>query len=124
MKKRKILIFSSPVNSVPCFTAFAATCGGHASKKDRLQKYISDESAEVDLLQVGRNKFFYRALRQLGADCQKLLQLFFQKQNMEAIAQAMNFASEGYARVRKSQWKERLVVLIKNDPEFGELQNA
>lgn len=87
-------------------------------------KYISDDSAEVDLLQVGRNKLFYRALRQLGEDCQKLLQLFFQKQSMEEIAQAMGFASEGYARVRKSQCKERLVVLIKNDPEFRELQNA
>jgi RNA polymerase sigma factor (sigma-70 family) len=87
-------------------------------------KYIADDSAEIDVLQVDRNKLFYRALRQLGADCQKLLQLFFQKQTMEEIAREMGFASDGYARVRKSQCKDRLVSLIKNDPEFGELQNA
>lgn len=87
-------------------------------------KYIIDESSQLDFLQVERGKLFYKALRQLGADCQKLLELFFQKQSMDEIAQAMGFASEGYARVRKSQCKDRLVEIIKKDPEFPELQNA
>ena len=87
-------------------------------------KYIADESFQADFLQVERGKLFYKALRQLGADCQKLLELFFQKRSMDEIAQAMNFASEGYARVRKSQCKDRLVDIIKNDPAFQELQNA
>ena len=87
-------------------------------------KYIPDESIEVDLLQVERGKLFYRALRQLGEDCQKLLQLFFQKQSMDEIAQQMGFASEGYARRRKSQCKDRLVELVKNDAEFPELKTA
>ena len=87
-------------------------------------KYIVDDSSQVDFLQVERGKLFYKALRQLGADCQKLLELFFQKRSMDDIAQAMGFASEGYARVRKSQCKDRLVELIKNDPEFLELQTA
>ena len=87
-------------------------------------KYIADSSAEVDLLQVERGKLFYRALRQLGGDCQKLLELFFQKRNMDEIAQEMGFASAGYARVRKSQCKDRLVELVKNDAEFPELKTA
>lgn len=87
-------------------------------------KYIEDESAEIDLLAVERNNLFYRALRQLGADCQQLLQLFFQKRSMEEIAQAMGFASEGYARVRKSQCKDRLVELVKKAPEYQELQHT
>ena len=87
-------------------------------------KYIADGSAEVDLLQVERGKLFYRALRQLGDDCQKLLELFFQKRSMDDIAQQMGFASEGYARRRKSQCKDRLVELVKNDPAFKELKNA
>ncbi|MEO6036929.1 MAG: sigma-70 family RNA polymerase sigma factor, partial [Saprospiraceae bacterium] len=58
-------------------------------------KYIPDHSCDVDLLQIERSKLFYRSLRQLGADCQKLLELFFQKQSMDEIARAMGFASEG-----------------------------
>ncbi|MBC7774160.1 MAG: sigma-70 family RNA polymerase sigma factor [Phycisphaerae bacterium] len=87
-------------------------------------KYIADDSHEIDLLQIERNKLFYKALRHLGKDCQILLELFFQKLSMNEIAQAMGFASEGYARVRKSQCKDRLVELIKSDAEFPELQTA
>ena len=87
-------------------------------------KYIPDEASEVDLLQVERGKLFYKALRALGEDCQRLLQLFFQKLSMDEIAREMGFASEGYARRRKSQCKDRLVELIKNDAEFPDLQNT
>lgn len=86
-------------------------------------KYMADESLEIDLLQVERGKLFYKALRELGEDCQKLLQLFFQKNSMEDIAAAMGFGSEGYARRRKSQCKDRLVELVKHAPEFQELKN-
>lgn len=87
-------------------------------------KYIPDDSSEPDLLHVERGNLFYKALRQLGADCQKILELFFQKRSMDEIAQAMGFAGEGYARVRKSQCKDRLVDLVKNDPAYRELQTA
>ena len=87
-------------------------------------KYMPDDSLNIDLLQVERGKLFYKALRQLGEDCQKLLQLFFEKRSMEEIAKEMGFASEGYARVRKSQCKDRLVDSIKKDAAFQELQSA
>ncbi len=87
-------------------------------------KYIPDDSPDVDLLQADRGKLFYKVLRQLGDDCQKLLQLFFQKLSMDEIAQQMGFASEGYARRRKSQCKDRLVELIKSAPEFVELKST
>lgn len=86
-------------------------------------KYMADESLEIDLLQVERGKLFYKALRELGEDCQKLLQLFFQKYSMEEIAQEMGFGSEGYARRRKSQCKDRLVEIVKHAPEYQELKN-
>lgn len=87
-------------------------------------KYIPDDSPNIDLLQVERGKLFYKALRLLGEDCQKLLELFFEQHSMEEIAKAMGFASEGYARVRKSQCKDRLVENIKKDAAFSELQTA
>ena len=86
-------------------------------------KYMAEDSPDIDKIQVERGKVFYRALRQLGDDCQKLLELFFQKNSMEDIAQEMGYASEGYARRRKSQCKDRLLELVKNAPEYAELQN-
>lgn len=86
-------------------------------------KYIAEEaSPEVELLQVERDNLFWRAFRQLGEDCQKLLELFFQKTPMEAIALQMGYGSEGYARRRKLQCKERLVELVKSNPEYRELR--
>lgn len=87
-------------------------------------KYIPDDSYHFDTLQVERGNLFYKALRHLGQDCQKLLELFFQNHKMEEIAQKMGFASEGYARVRKSQCKDKLVEMIKKDAAYKELKST
>ncbi|MFN0215946.1 MAG: RNA polymerase sigma factor, partial [Saprospiraceae bacterium] len=85
-------------------------------------KYIADDSSlEADLLQVEQGKLFWRAFRQLGEDCQKVLEMFFQKIPMESIATQMGFGSEGYAKRRKRQCKDRLTELAKNDPAYPEL---
>lgn len=87
-------------------------------------KYIADDAPDLDYLQVERGKLFYKALRELGQDCQRVLELFFQKTPMEDIAQHMGYASEGYARRRKSQCKDRLIEIIEAYPEFSELKNV
>lgn len=87
-------------------------------------KFIPDDSSDVDILQIERNKLFYKTLRLMGKNCQKLLELFFQKLSMVEIAREMGYASEGYARVQKSKCKDRLVELVKNTAEFTELQSA
>lgn len=85
-------------------------------------KYIAEDiSTESEWLQVERGNLFWKAYRQLGDDCQKLLELFFQKIPMETIADRMGYGSEGYARRRKLQCKERLTELIKKDPAYREL---
>lgn len=86
-------------------------------------KYIPDGNPEMDLLQAERGKLFHQALRQLGEDCQKVMELFFQKYSMEEIAQKMGFGSADYAKRRKGQCKDRLVENILNTPEYRELQN-
>lgn len=85
-------------------------------------KYIADTSMEQDLLQMERGALFHKSLRQLGEDCQKVLELFFQKYSMEEIAETMGFGSADYAKRRKQQCKDRLVTNIKAAPEFAELQ--
>ena len=85
-------------------------------------KYIADDiPTEAELLLVERGNLFRKAFRQLGEDCQQLLELFFQKIPMEMIATRMGYGSEGYARRRKLQCKQRLVELVKADPAYREL---
>lgn len=85
-------------------------------------KYIPDDTAlEDDLLYVEQGNLFWKAFRQLGEDCQQVLELFFQKTPMEAIAAKMGYGSAGYAKRRKMQCKEHLTELIRNAPDYGEL---
>jgi RNA polymerase sigma factor (sigma-70 family) len=76
---------------------------------------------ELDHLAVERRRLFDTAFLQLGEDCQRLLRLFFEKIPMNEIAERMGFASEGYARRRKFQCKDRLVELVKKQPQYLEL---
>ncbi|MCB9315956.1 MAG: sigma-70 family RNA polymerase sigma factor [Lewinellaceae bacterium] len=85
-------------------------------------KYMEDPAlTEADELFVERGNLFWNAFQKLGADCQKLLKLFFEKTPMEAIAEQMGYASDAYARRRKMQCKQYLTRLVKNDPAYPEL---
>jgi RNA polymerase sigma factor (sigma-70 family) len=85
-------------------------------------KLLSDTAnLEIDYLEMERQQVFDAAFLQLGADCQELLRLFFEKTPMSEIAVKMGFASEGYARRRKFQCKDYLVELVKNQPQYFEL---
>jgi RNA polymerase sigma factor (sigma-70 family) len=83
--------------------------------------FLTDDDWHEQQEQVERSRLFYRAFQQLGADCQRLLQLFFQQKTMEEIMQEMQLGSYDYARRRKYLCKEKLSELIKNDPAFQEL---
>ena len=86
-------------------------------------KYKSDDNIEADLERVDEQNLFWSAFQQLGEECQKLLRLFFDKEKMTKIAEMMGYGSEGYAKKRKFQCKEKLVELIKTDRRFDELKN-
>ncbi len=57
----------------------------------------------------------------LGMDCQKLLQLFFEKVSLKEIAKIMGYKSEKYAKKRKYKCKEILVNRIKQDAAFKKI---
>ncbi len=57
----------------------------------------------------------------LSSDCQKLLQLFFEKVSLKDIAKVMGFKSEKYAKKRKFKCKELLISRIKQDAEFKKI---
>lgn len=63
-------------------------------------------------------KLFQDHFKKLGKDCQKILQLFFDKVPLKQVAEIMGLTSENYAKKRKHQCKEYLVRSIKQDTEY------
>ena len=68
-----------------------------------------------------RYKLFQKHFQMLGSDCQKLLQLFFDKTPLKQIAQIMGFNSEKYVKKRKFKCKEYLVTSIKQDINYKKI---
>ncbi len=82
---------------------------------------IYDDGLErvVDLNE--RYKLYQKHFTNLGKDCQKVLQLYFDKVPLKNIAQIMGFKSEKYAKKRKFKCKEYLIKNIKQDLEYNKI---
>ncbi len=85
---------------------------------------IYDDGLEkvVDLNE--RYRLFQKHFSNLGKDCQKVLQLYFDKVPLKNIAQIMGFKSEKYAKKRKFKCKEYLIKSVKQDLEYSKILNG
>ncbi|HNX56364.1 MAG TPA: sigma-70 family RNA polymerase sigma factor [Prolixibacteraceae bacterium] len=68
-----------------------------------------------------RYRLYQKHFANLGKDCQKVLQLYFDKVPLKNIAQIMGFKSEKYAKKRKFKCKEYLIKSIKQDLEYNKI---
>jgi len=68
-----------------------------------------------------RYRLYQKHFVNLGKDCQKVLQLYFDKVPLKNIAQIMGFKSEKYAKKRKFKCKEYLIKSIKQDLEYSKI---
>ncbi len=68
-----------------------------------------------------RYRLYQKHFTNLGKDCQKILQLYFDKVPLKSIAQIMGFKSEKYAKKRKFKCKEYLIKSIKQDLEYNKI---
>jgi RNA polymerase sigma factor (sigma-70 family) len=82
-------------------------------------EYVPDFMEAADKNE--RFKLYQKHFQMLGADCQKLLQLFFDKISLKQITQIMGFTSEKYLKKRKFKCKEYLVTSIKQDLNYKKL---
>lgn len=64
---------------------------------------------------------YQKHFKTLSTDCQKLLQLFFEKVPLSEIARIMGYKGENYAKTRKFKCKELLISRIKQDTEFKKI---
>ncbi len=102
--------------------------GNQLQKKSRSEvtllddyKYTLEPGLEPLLEDQEKSRLFWDAFKQLGADCQNILQLFFAKVKMVKIVEQLNLSSVSYAKKRKFQCKEKLIQLVKADARFLEL---
>lgn len=67
---------------------------------------------------------FEKHYEALSQNCQKILELHFQKYTIEEIKTIMGYASSHYAMDKKYRCKKSLIKRIINDPNFKELENG
>lgn len=85
---------------------------------------IYDDSLEKLADLNDRYKLYQKHFANLGKDCQKILQLYFDKVPLKNIAQIMGFKSEKYAKKRKFHCKEYLIKSVKQDLEYKNILNG
>lgn len=85
-----------------------------------LEEIYDDNLVEI-VRKNERYGLYQKHFKTLSTDCQKLLQLFFEKIPMTEIAKIMGYKGDNYAKKRKYTCKELLVSRIKNDTEFKKI---
>lgn len=101
--------------------------GNRLQKKSRTEVTLPDDFKYSDgtdldqvILDAEQNRILWDAFRKISAECQQLMELFFQQKTMAEIAEALQLSSVGYAKKRKFQCKEHLITQVKADPRYRE----
>jgi RNA polymerase sigma factor (sigma-70 family) len=82
---------------------------------------IYDDDFEQIVEKNERFLLYQKHYRNISTDCQKILQMFFDKIPVKQIAQIMGFKSEKYVKTRKFKCKELLIERIKQDKAYKKL---
>jgi RNA polymerase sigma factor (sigma-70 family) len=84
----------------------------------RYDEEIYDEQFEQVTVINERYRLYQKHFSNLSKECQKILQLSFDKVSPKTIAQVMDLKNEKYVRKKKYDCKELLIENIKQDLEF------
>ncbi len=85
-------------------------------EEDKYKDVVEDLGETIQ--KEERSKILWLAFKQLGKECQQLMQLFFAKKKMKEIAEVMGFSSLAYAKKRKYVCKERLVKKVRESEGY------
>jgi len=85
---------------------------------------IYDSAFEATVAMNEKYRLYQKHFKNLGKDCQKILQLFFDRVPIKQIAKIMGYQSEKYAKKRKYKCKEYLIKSIKQDIEYKKILNG
>ena len=86
---------------------------------------FQDDIYDDDLVAVvsknERYLLYQKHFKNISTDCQKIMQLFFDKVSIKEIARIMGFKSEKYVKTRKYKCKELLIERIKQDNDYKKI---
>lgn len=83
----------------------------------------TDDDAQQAIEQHERHSFFLQKFAELGEECRKLLQLsIVEEKSADEIIAMLGFGSIGYLYKRKSNCKDKLVQLVRQDRRFKEFR--
>jgi RNA polymerase sigma factor (sigma-70 family) len=85
------------------------------------QEDLYDDNLNELVEKNERYGLYQKHFSTLSTDCQKLMQLFFEKVSLKDIAKVMGYKSEKYAKKRKFKCKELLISRIKQDAQFKKI---
>ncbi len=77
--------------------------------------------AAITMNGLERKKLLEQKLKELGEGCRNVLQLSWSGKTMEEVAQALN-NTYGYIRKKKSECMAKLIALVKQSPQYTQLQ--
>lgn len=79
---------------------------------------IDEDVKDLEIENFNKYKLYKSKFDQLGEECKKMLTFFFQKKSMAEITTLMKYKNDSYTRKKKYKCKEKLIQLIRKDPEF------
>jgi RNA polymerase sigma factor (sigma-70 family) len=82
---------------------------------------IYDEDLSLIVEKNERFLLYQKHFKNISSDCQKILQMFFEKVPLKQITGLMGFKSEKYTKTRKYKCKELLIERIKQDPAYKKI---
>jgi len=80
-----------------------------------------DPNIDEQLQELEQRALYQEKFALLGQRCRELLNLFFARQSMQAIAQQLGLANAESAKQQKHKCKKRLISMIEADPRYCEL---
>jgi RNA polymerase sigma factor (sigma-70 family) len=84
---------------------------------------ISAEKEFDNKKQVTEQRIYDRHFIELSNECQRVLNMYFQKVSMEEIAVVMGYKNVQIAKDKKYRCKKSLMTKIHNNPEYKLLQD-
>ncbi len=100
------------------FTRYGFEISSYEQEFSEVDNQILD-----DMIHMEKQKLVWKQFKQLGKECQQILQLSFDETPLELIKEILGFSTIQYTKNRKTTCKNLLVRMIWNSPEYKELKN-
>ena len=88
-----------------------------------MDEIIDDETANNKIRENSELKLYERHFKELSKECQKVLNMYFQKASMEEISVVMGYKNVQIAKDKKYRCKKSLMNKIYNNPVYKQLQD-